>query len=47
MRPTRADAHLTNAPLSDDEMFVVEGIVSELQVALGKQNLLQQLNKHY
>lgn len=32
---------------ADDEQFVVEGVISELQVALGKQNLLQQLDKRY
>lgn len=31
----------------EGEMFVIEGLISELQVAPGKENLLQQLDKHY
>ena len=27
--------------------FVVEGVIGELHVSYGKQNLLQQLDKHY
>lgn len=36
-----------NAPPNNNELIVVEGIVHELQVALGKQNLLLQLDNHY
>lgn len=31
----------------EDELFVVEGVIGELQVASGKENLLQRLDKHY
>ncbi len=36
----------TALPL-DDEMFVVEGVISDLQVAHGTENLLQRLDKLY
>ena len=37
----------SDATAEEDELFVVEGVISELQVAPGKENLLQQLDKHY
>ena len=37
----------TEVASDDAKPFVVEGVISELQVALGKQNLLQQLDTHY
>ena len=33
--------------VEDDEPFVVEGVISELHVSYGKQNLLSQIDKHY
>ena len=36
----------SDATAEEDELFVVEGVISELQVAPGKENLLQQLDKH-
>lgn len=33
--------------VEDDEPFVVEGVISELHVSYGKQNLLSQIDKQY
>lgn len=38
---------LAEAHSPEDEFFVVEGAISELQVAPGKENLLQQFDRHY
>lgn len=35
------------APHYDNEMFVVEGVISDLEVAQGTENLFQQLDVHY
>ena len=37
----------TTAPNFDDEMFIVEGVISNLEVAQGTENLLQKLDKRY
>ena len=37
----------TEIGAEDGAPFVVEGVISELHVSYGKQNLLQQLDKHY
>ena len=31
----------------DDELFLVEGVLTELHVELGRQNLLEKIDKHY
>ena len=40
-------ASLAPTPAANDELFLIEGTLTELHVELGKENLLAKIDKHY